>query len=80
MKFLFGGLLGRLLSFAVVAVIAAGAGWYFFIREDNEAQKSAADVTDEVRDAVSQTATPSPGGLTGKQRDTDCRSDRSCRN
>jgi polyisoprenoid-binding protein YceI len=60
-KFLFGGLLGRLLSFAVVAVIAAGAGWYFFIREDNEAQKSAADVTDEVRDAVSQTATPSPG-------------------
>lgn len=60
MKFLFGGLIGRLLSLAVVAVIAAGAGWYFFIREDNEAQKAAADITDEVRQAAGQTVTPSP--------------------
>ena len=57
MRFLFGGLIGRFLSLAVVAVIVAGAGWYFFIREDNEAQKAAADITDEVRQAAGQTAT-----------------------
>ena len=68
MKFLFGGLVGRLLSLAVLAVIVAGVGWYFFIREDNEAQKSAADITDEVRIAAGQTATPaatSPAGSPG---------------
>lgn len=67
MKFLFGGLIGRLLSLAVVAVIAAGAGWYFFIREDNEAQKAAADITDEVRQAAGQTATPAATSPTGSQ-------------
>lgn len=61
MKFLFGSLAGRLLSLAIVAVIAAGAGWFFFVREDNEAQKSAADVTDEVREAANQTATATTG-------------------
>lgn len=57
MKFLFGSLAGRLLSAAIVVVVAAGAGWYFFIREENEAQKTAAEVTDEVRQAASQTPT-----------------------
>lgn len=57
MRFLFGGMVGRFLSLAVLAVIVAGVGWYFFIREDNEAQKAAADITDEVRQAAGQTAT-----------------------
>ncbi|MBE0611501.1 MAG: hypothetical protein IH609_19125, partial [Dehalococcoidia bacterium] len=57
MRFLFGGMVGRFLSLAVLAVIVAGVGWYFFIREDNEAQKEAADITDEVRQAAGQTAT-----------------------
>ncbi|GMV86364.1 MAG: hypothetical protein AMXMBFR80_22190 [Dehalococcoidia bacterium] len=56
-KFLFGGLAGRLLSLAVVAVIAAGAGWYFFIREENKPQDAAADITEEVRQAAGQPAT-----------------------
>jgi polyisoprenoid-binding protein YceI len=50
-------MVGRLLSLAVLAVIVAGAGWYFFIREDNEAQKEAAAITDEVRQAAAQTPT-----------------------
>jgi polyisoprenoid-binding protein YceI len=63
-KFLFGGLVGRLISLAVVAVIAAGAGWFFFIREDNDAQKAAADITDEVRQAAAGTTTPSAASPT----------------
>lgn len=58
MKFLFGSLIGRLFALALVVIVAAGAGWYFFIREDNEAQKTAADITEDVRQAASQTATP----------------------
>lgn len=57
MRSLFGGVIGRFLFLAVLAVIVAGVGWYFFIREDNEAQKAAADVTDEVRQAAGGTAT-----------------------
>lgn len=57
MRSLFGGVIGRFLFLAVLAVIVAGVGWYFFIREDNEAQKAAADITDEVRQAAGQTAT-----------------------
>jgi polyisoprenoid-binding protein YceI len=68
-KFLFGGVIGRFLSLAVLAVIVAGAGWYFFIREDNEAQKSAADITEDVRQAgAPAAATPtavSQGSTTG---------------
>ncbi|MGI8926512.1 MAG: YceI family protein [Tepidiformaceae bacterium] len=48
----------RLAGVAVLLVLLAGAGWWFFIRETNEAQKQAAPVTDAVREAASQTATP----------------------
>ncbi|MEP6871679.1 MAG: YceI family protein [Anaerolineaceae bacterium] len=55
--FLFGKLLGRIVSLAVVLLVVAGAGWYFFIREDNEAQKEAAPVTDAVRAAADASPT-----------------------
>lgn len=58
--FLLGRMIGRVLSLAVIAVIVLGAGWYFFIREDNEAQKEAAAVTDEVRQAANSTPTTAP--------------------
>lgn len=64
MRFLFGGMVGRFLSLAVLAVIVAGVGWYFFVREDNEAQKAAADVTDEVRQAAAGTTTPTAASPT----------------
>ena len=51
-RLLFGGLIGRLASLAVLLLVVVGAGWYFFIREDNEAQKTAAAVTDAVRAAA----------------------------
>jgi len=60
LKFLFGGLIGKLLTTAVVLVVAAGAGWYFFIREENSAQETAGDITDEVKQAA-QTATQAAG-------------------
>lgn len=63
-RFLFGSLVGRLLSLAIVAVVAAGAGWYFFIREEHKAQEAAADITEEVRQAAGQptaTSAATPG-------------------
>jgi len=54
---LFGTLAGKLISLVVVLVIVVGAGWFFFVREDNEAQKTAAEVSDEVRAAASASAT-----------------------
>ncbi|MEP7214725.1 MAG: YceI family protein [Anaerolineaceae bacterium] len=62
-SFLFGKLLGRIVSLAVVLLIVAGAGWYFFIREDNEVQKEAAPITDAVRAAAS--ASPAPSQVAG---------------
>ena len=59
-NFLFGKLLGRIVSLAVVLLVLAGSGWYFFIREDNQAQKEAAPVTDAVRAAAA--ASPSSAG------------------
>ncbi len=54
--FLIRTLLGRAVFGVILLVAAAGAGWYFFIREDNEAQKAASDVTDEVKAAASAQA------------------------
>ena len=64
-SFFFGKLLGRIVSLAVVLLVSGGAGWYFFIRQDNEAQKAAAPITDAVRaaaasPAASPSAAPSP--------------------
>jgi polyisoprenoid-binding protein YceI len=53
--FLLGRLVGRLLTVAVVLVIALGAGWYFFIREDNQVQKEAAPITEDIRQAAQNT-------------------------
>jgi len=58
-SFLFGKLIGRIVSLSVVLLVVAGAGWYFFIREDNEAQKEAAPITDAVRAAASASPVPS---------------------
>ncbi|MGE5596239.1 MAG: YceI family protein [Hyphomicrobiales bacterium] len=52
----------RIAAPIVLLAIVAVAGWWFFIREDNEAQKEAAPVTDEVRAAASHTATATPSG------------------
>lgn len=60
MKFLFGSMAGRLAVAAVALVVALGAGWYFFIREENSAQESAAEITDDVKQAA-QTATQATG-------------------
>ncbi len=61
---LFGSLLGRLVGLAVVLVVVLGAGWFFFIREDNEAQKEAAPITDAVRQAANATPTTAAPGTT----------------
>ncbi len=55
-SFLFGGI-GRIVSLAVVLLVVIGAGWFFFIREDNEVQKEAAAITDAVRAAANATQT-----------------------
>ncbi len=74
MKFLFGSISGRLAVAAVALVVALGAGWYFFIRDENSAQESAADISDDVKQAaqtVTQTTgttaaqTPATGGAGG---------------
>lgn len=61
---LFGSLLGRLVGLAVVLVVVLGAGWFFFIREENEAQKEAAPITDAVRQAANATPTTAAAGAT----------------
>lgn len=52
---LFGRLLGRLVILAALLFLALGAGWYFFIREDNQVQKEAAPITDDIRQAAQNT-------------------------
>ena len=58
----FTSLIGRLVSLAVALLVVVGAGWYFFIREDNEVQKEAAAITDAVRAAA---ASPSASATAG---------------
>ena len=55
----FTSLIGRLVSLAVVLLVVVGAGWYYFIREDNEVQKEAAAITDAVRAAAAASTAPS---------------------
>ena len=55
----FTSLIGRLVSLAVVLLVVVGAGWYFFIRENNEVQKEAAAITDAVRAAAAASTAPS---------------------
>ncbi len=69
--FLLKSMIGKVIA-AVALLVILGGGWYFFIREDNEAQKSAADVSDAVRSAASaqagspaaSSATTAPGATT----------------
>jgi len=49
--FLFRGLLFRLFTLAIVVLVAAGAGWWFFIREDNQLATAAPEVPQELRSA-----------------------------
>ncbi|MEO6396894.1 MAG: YceI family protein [Tepidiformaceae bacterium] len=60
LRLLVGSLLGRAVSIVVVLVLVAGAGWYFFIREDNEVQKEASAVTDAVRTAAAASPVATP--------------------
>ncbi len=63
--FLIRSLIGRAVLGVIVLLVAAGAGWYFFIRDDNEAQKAASDVTDEVKAAASAQASATAATATG---------------
>lgn len=58
--FLIRGLVTRLVFTAVVLAIAAGAGWWFFIREDNQVQREASGVSDDVLAAASAQAARTP--------------------
>jgi polyisoprenoid-binding protein YceI len=55
--FLFRGLLFRAVTLALVVIVAAGAGWWFFIREDAQLATSAPAIPDDLRNAAS----PTPG-------------------
>lgn len=59
---LFSGI-GRIVSLAVLLLVVVGAGWYFFIREDNKVQTSAAVPSDAVRTAAA--ASPAPSATAG---------------
>ena len=63
--FLIRSLVGKVVSLAVVLLVVAGVGWYFFIREDNEVQKEAAPVSDAVKQAAAASPTTAPVATTG---------------
>lgn len=66
--FLFKGLLFRLVAVAIVLVVLAGAGWWFFIRSDAELATSAPEIPQELKSstpalgATSAAATPAASG------------------
>ena len=55
-RFLVRGWVGRILSLAVVLVVAAGAGWWFFIREDKSLATSAPVIPASVAQGSAQGA------------------------
>lgn len=63
--FLIRSLVGKVVSLAVVLLVVAGVGWYFFIREDNEVQKEAAPVSEAVKQAAAASPTTAPVATTG---------------
>jgi polyisoprenoid-binding protein YceI len=60
LKFLVGGLVGRLVSLVLLVAIVGAGGWWFFIREDHSLATNAPIIPDSVKSA----ATPAAGGTT----------------
>ena len=52
LKFLFGGLVGRLVAVVFVLAIAGGGAWWFFIREDHSLATSAPVIPENVKAAT----------------------------
>jgi polyisoprenoid-binding protein YceI len=62
-RFLIGGLVGRVIMLAIALAIVAGAGWWFFIRDDASLATSAPDIPSAVKQST-PAATP-PQSSTG---------------
>lgn len=59
-RFFLGGLVGRLITLAVVLAIVAGAGWWFFIRDDASLATSAPEIPASVKQGSTPTAGATP--------------------
>ena len=58
LRFLIGGLVGRVIMLAIVVAVVAGAGWWFFIRDDASLATSAPDIPSTVKQGAAADATP----------------------
>ena len=63
--FLFGRVFGRLITLALVLLVAGGAGWYFFIREDNKLATAAPAIPASVKGDATAAAGSNPASTTG---------------
>ena len=66
-RFFIGGLVGRIIMLAVVVAIVAGAGWWFFIRDNASLATSAPDIPASVK----QGSTPSSSAVPASGTPTD---------
>jgi len=64
-SFLFGRLFGRLITLALILLIAGGAGWYFFIREDNQLATTAPAIPASIKGDATPAPGSSPAAATG---------------
>ena len=63
-KFLLGGLLGRLVTLVLLVAIVGAGGWWFFIREDHSLATNAPVIPDSVKSGAAPAG--GNGGATGK--------------
>ncbi|MGH2633504.1 MAG: YceI family protein [Tepidiformaceae bacterium] len=63
-RFFLGGLIGRVITLAVLVAIVAGAGWWFFISDDASLATNAPDIPASVKEGntPAPTALPSSSG------------------
>jgi polyisoprenoid-binding protein YceI len=66
LKFLIGGLLGRLVSLVLLVAILGGAGWWFFIRDDHSLATAAPVIPENVKGAGGGAAAGAAEDTAGK--------------
>lgn len=65
LKFVFGGLLGRLVAVVFVLVLAGAGAWWFFIREDHSLATSAPVIPESVKSASTPAGQAKPASANG---------------